>query len=146
MTTLALLLGGHVRVGLEDNVYYRRGELAKSNAQLVERAVRLAHELNRDVATPAQAREMLGLSATPTRYDEPVPMRGPRHRRQLFKSWRLLPRAPSHACARRSEDCSFSRSPLAQLSASDGPLCSATGCDKRGHSVQSSVWPQEVSS
>ena len=70
MTTLAILLGGHVRVGLEDNVYYRRGELAKSNAQLVERAVRLSHELNRDVATPAQAREMLGLSATPTRHDD----------------------------------------------------------------------------
>jgi 3-keto-5-aminohexanoate cleavage enzyme len=68
MTTFSLLLGGHVRVGLEDNVYYRRGEKAKSNAQLVERAVRLANELNREVATPAQAREMLGISATPTRY------------------------------------------------------------------------------
>jgi 3-keto-5-aminohexanoate cleavage enzyme len=63
MTTLALLLGGHVRVGLEDNVYYRRGELARSNAQLVERAVRLARELGRDVATPQQARQMLGLAA-----------------------------------------------------------------------------------
>ena len=63
MTTLAVLLGGHVRVGLEDNVYYRRGELAQSNAQLVDRAVRIAHELNREVATPAQAREMLGLEA-----------------------------------------------------------------------------------
>jgi 3-keto-5-aminohexanoate cleavage enzyme len=68
MTTLAILLGGHVRVGLEDNVYYKRGELAKNNAQLVERTVRLCRELNRDVATPAQARAMLGLSATPTRY------------------------------------------------------------------------------
>jgi 3-keto-5-aminohexanoate cleavage enzyme len=68
MTTLAILLGGHVRVGLEDNVYYRRGELAKSNAQLVERAVRLCNELNREVATPAQARQMLGLSETPTAY------------------------------------------------------------------------------
>jgi 3-keto-5-aminohexanoate cleavage enzyme len=68
MTTLALLLGGHVRVGLEDNVYYRRGELATSNAQLVERAVRLAHELNREVATPGQARSLLGISATPSRY------------------------------------------------------------------------------
>ncbi len=68
MTTLASLIGGHVRVGLEDNVYYRRGEKAKSNAQLVERAVRVARELNRDVATPAQAREMLGLSPTPTSY------------------------------------------------------------------------------
>lgn len=68
MTTLAILLGGHVRVGLEDNVYYRRGELATSNAQLVERTVRICHELNREVATPAQARRMLGLSATPTSY------------------------------------------------------------------------------
>ncbi len=68
MTTLAIILGGHVRVGLEDNVYYRRGEKAESNRQLVEREVRLIHELNREVATPAQAREMLGLSATPTRY------------------------------------------------------------------------------
>lgn len=69
MTTLATLIGGHVRVGLEDNVYYRRGEKAKSNAQLVDRAVRVAVELNREIATPAQAREMLGLSPTPTQYD-----------------------------------------------------------------------------
>lgn len=68
MTTLAIMLGGHARVGLEDNVYYRRGELAKSNAQLVERTVRIAHEFNRDIATPAQARAMLGLSSTPSRY------------------------------------------------------------------------------
>jgi 3-keto-5-aminohexanoate cleavage enzyme len=68
MTTLSTLMGGHVRVGLEDNVYYRRGEKAKSNVQLVERAVRIAHELNREVATPAQARELLGISATPTQY------------------------------------------------------------------------------
>lgn len=68
MTTMALILGGHVRVGLEDNVYYKRGELARSNAQLVERAVRLAHELGREVATPAQARAMLGLSPNPTSY------------------------------------------------------------------------------
>ena len=63
MTTLALILGGHVRVGLEDNVYYRRGELARGNAQLVERTVRLARELGREIATPLQARQMLGLSA-----------------------------------------------------------------------------------
>ena len=63
ITTLALILGGHLRVGMEDNVYYRRGEKAKSNAQFVERAVRIVHELNREVATPAQAREMLGLGA-----------------------------------------------------------------------------------
>lgn len=65
MTTLALLLGGHVRVGLEDNVYYRRGELARSNGQLVARAARLAEELNRDVATAAEARTMLGLPPAP---------------------------------------------------------------------------------
>ncbi len=70
MTTLALLLGGHVRVGLEDNVYYRRGEKASGNAQLVARAVRLAHELGREVATPAQARQMLGIAAQPSRYDD----------------------------------------------------------------------------
>lgn len=68
LTTLAILMGGHVRVGLEDNIYYRRGEKAKSNKQLVERAVRLAHELNREVATPAQARAMLALSPTPHQF------------------------------------------------------------------------------
>lgn len=68
MTTLATLMGGHVRVGLEDNIYYRRGEKAKSNAQLVERCVRIAHELNREIATPAQAREMLGMSSNPSQY------------------------------------------------------------------------------
>ncbi|WP_273837720.1 3-keto-5-aminohexanoate cleavage protein [Halococcus sp. PRR34] len=57
--TMGILFGGHVRVGLEDNVYYRRGELAESNAQLVERVVRVAEELGREVATPAQAREIL---------------------------------------------------------------------------------------
>ncbi|RDI72092.1 BKACE family enzyme [Halopelagius longus] len=58
---MGILLGGHVRVGLEDNVYYRRGELAESNAQLVERTVRVAEELGREVATPSQARDILGL-------------------------------------------------------------------------------------
>jgi 3-keto-5-aminohexanoate cleavage enzyme len=70
LTTLALLLGGHVRVGLEDNIYYRRGEKAESNAQLVARAVRIASELNRAVATPAQARAILGLPAQPSRHDD----------------------------------------------------------------------------
>jgi 3-keto-5-aminohexanoate cleavage enzyme len=62
LTTLATLMGGHVRVGLEDNVYYARGQKAKGNAELVQRSVRIAHELNRPVATPAQARSMLGLT------------------------------------------------------------------------------------
>ena len=61
LTTIGILLGGHVRVGLEDNVYYRRGELADSNAQLVERTARIAGELGRPVATPSQARGILGL-------------------------------------------------------------------------------------
>jgi 3-keto-5-aminohexanoate cleavage enzyme len=58
---MGVLFGGHVRVGLEDNVYYRRGELAESNAQLVERVADLAATLGRPVASPAQAREILGL-------------------------------------------------------------------------------------
>ncbi|MFB6197333.1 MAG: 3-keto-5-aminohexanoate cleavage protein, partial [Halobacteriaceae archaeon] len=61
LTTMGLILGGHVRVGLEDNVYYSRGELATSNAQLVKRTVRIAEELGRPVATPTEAREILGL-------------------------------------------------------------------------------------
>lgn len=55
----AILLGGHVRTGLEDNVFYRKGELATSNAQFVERIVRLARELGREIATPEQARAMM---------------------------------------------------------------------------------------
>jgi 3-keto-5-aminohexanoate cleavage enzyme len=58
---LAIVLGGHVRVGLEDSIYYRRGELATSNAQLVARVARLAEEAGRELATPAEARAILGL-------------------------------------------------------------------------------------
>ncbi len=57
----AIVMGGHVRVGFEDNIYYRKGELAKSNAQLVERIVRIAKEVGREIATPDEAREMLGI-------------------------------------------------------------------------------------
>jgi 3-keto-5-aminohexanoate cleavage enzyme len=57
----AILMGGHVRVGLEDNINYTKGVPAKSNAQLVERIVRLAKELGREVATPAEARQILGI-------------------------------------------------------------------------------------
>ncbi|NLE10587.1 MAG: 3-keto-5-aminohexanoate cleavage protein [Actinobacteria bacterium] len=59
--TYGLLKGGSVRVGMEDNIYYRYGELATSNAQLVERMVRIINELEMDVATPEEAREILGL-------------------------------------------------------------------------------------
>lgn len=63
MIALAIALGHHVRVGLEDNLFYGPHDLAKSNAQFVERVVRIAKELGRPIATPAQAREMMGLGA-----------------------------------------------------------------------------------
>jgi uncharacterized protein (DUF849 family) len=59
----ALLLGGHARVGLEDNLYYRHGELA-TNVQLTERIVRIIRELDMEPATPAEAREIMGLPRT----------------------------------------------------------------------------------
>ena len=59
--TIALAMGGNVRVGFEDSIYYRKGQLARSNAELVARIARVAHELDRPVATPAQAREILQL-------------------------------------------------------------------------------------
>lgn len=61
MNVQAIAMGGHARTGLEDNIYYRRGELATSNAQLVARLVRIARECGREPATPAEAREILGL-------------------------------------------------------------------------------------
>ncbi len=60
MAMMAMAMGGHVRVGLEDNIYYSKGILAKSNAQLVERVVRIAREFGREIATPADARNQLG--------------------------------------------------------------------------------------
>ncbi len=60
MNLHAVLMGGHVRVGLEDNIYYKKGELA-TNERLVERIVRLSKELGREVATPDEARKILGL-------------------------------------------------------------------------------------
>jgi 3-keto-5-aminohexanoate cleavage enzyme len=59
--TLSMLLGGNVRVGLEDNIYYAKGQLAESNAQLVARMVRIARELGKEPATPDEARQYLGL-------------------------------------------------------------------------------------
>lgn len=56
-----LAMGGHVRVGMEDNVYYAPGELAKSNAQLVTRAANIIREMGGEVATPEDTREILGL-------------------------------------------------------------------------------------
>ncbi|MCG8633794.1 MAG: 3-keto-5-aminohexanoate cleavage protein [Desulfobacterales bacterium] len=61
MATLGMILGGCVRIGLEDNIYYAKGELASSNAQLVARIVRLAKELGKTPATPDEARQYFGL-------------------------------------------------------------------------------------
>lgn len=61
MGVLGILLGGHVRVGLEDNLYYAKGVLA-SNEMLVERIVHIATELGREIASPNEARAILGLS------------------------------------------------------------------------------------
>ena len=60
--TAAVIMGGHVRVGFEDNIYYTKGVLAESNAQLVERIVRVAEIHSRPVATPDEARAILKLS------------------------------------------------------------------------------------
>jgi 3-keto-5-aminohexanoate cleavage enzyme len=61
-TVLSILLGGHVRVGFEDNIYYRKGELAESNAQLVARIARIGRELGCQIATPHEARDILGIN------------------------------------------------------------------------------------
>jgi 3-keto-5-aminohexanoate cleavage enzyme len=61
MAMIAMVMGGHVRVGLEDNTYYSKGVLAKNNAQLVERVVRIAKEFGREIATPQESKKILNL-------------------------------------------------------------------------------------
>lgn len=61
LAAAAIIDGGHVRVGFEDNVYLSKGVLAKSNGELVEKVVRIAKEFGREIATPAEARKILGL-------------------------------------------------------------------------------------
>jgi 3-keto-5-aminohexanoate cleavage enzyme len=61
----AMAMGGHVRTGLEDNIYYHKGQLAESNAQLVERVVRIAGEIGRPIASPTETRAILGLPRQP---------------------------------------------------------------------------------
>ncbi|MGE5649917.1 MAG: 3-keto-5-aminohexanoate cleavage protein [Bacillota bacterium] len=63
LALMAIVLGGHVRVGFEDNIYYRKGELAVSNAQLVERVAAISRAMDRPVATPDEARRILGIRA-----------------------------------------------------------------------------------
>ena len=61
MGTTALLMGGNVRVGLEDSMFVEKGRMAKSNAEQVEKIVKIAKELGIDSATPDEARQILGL-------------------------------------------------------------------------------------
>ena len=58
----AVALGGNIRVGMEDNVMYAKGQLAESNVQFIERAVRVIKEYGKEVATPDEARQILGLA------------------------------------------------------------------------------------
>jgi len=62
MAMMGMVMGGHVRVGLEDNIYYSKGVLAHDNAQLVDRVVRIAKEFGREIANPSEARKILGLA------------------------------------------------------------------------------------
>ncbi|XMB86188.1 3-keto-5-aminohexanoate cleavage protein [Mycoplasmatota bacterium WC44] len=61
LAVASIIEGGHVRVGLEDNIYIRKGVLAKSNGELVDKVVRLAFEFGREIATPDEARKILGI-------------------------------------------------------------------------------------
>jgi uncharacterized protein (DUF849 family) len=63
MLALSYLAGGHVRVGLEDSVYLAKGELAPSNASMVEKARRIVQDLGGQIASPAEARAIVGLPA-----------------------------------------------------------------------------------
>lgn len=61
LSVTAIAMGGHVRVGIEDNIYFRKGEMATSNAQLIERIANISRLMDREIATVKQAKEMLGL-------------------------------------------------------------------------------------
>lgn len=61
MLAQSYVLGGHVRVGMEDNLYIKKGELCRDNAQLVEKAVNIVEELGGNIASPSEARQILGL-------------------------------------------------------------------------------------
>jgi 3-keto-5-aminohexanoate cleavage enzyme len=65
LTVMNMSIGGHARAGFEDTPYYTGGELATSNAQLIDRIVRIAGELGREPATPHEARRALGIQQTP---------------------------------------------------------------------------------
>jgi 3-keto-5-aminohexanoate cleavage enzyme len=61
LTVAAMCMGGNLRTGLEDNVYYKKGELAINNAQLVEKMVKIAKELGREIATIDETKEAFGI-------------------------------------------------------------------------------------
>jgi len=61
VTVGAIVMGGHVRVGLEDNIYLKKGVLAKSNGELVTRVVEIADIFGREIATPNEARRILSI-------------------------------------------------------------------------------------
>src|SRR3954452_20276769 len=61
LVTVGAILGGNVRVGLEDSIYLEKGRLAESNAEQVEKIARILGELSLEIATPDEAREMLAL-------------------------------------------------------------------------------------
>ncbi len=61
MATASIIMGGNVRVGFEDTLYIERGVLAKSNGELVEKVVKIANILGREIATPDEAREILSI-------------------------------------------------------------------------------------
>ena len=62
-----IALGGHLRVGMEDNIYYRKGQLAKSNVEFVERTKRMVAEIDKTIATPDEARQILNLKNCPVK-------------------------------------------------------------------------------
>lgn len=68
LVAMGIAMGLNVRVGMEDNIYLEKGRLAKSNAELVEKCVSIAKMLGRRIATPAEARELMGISAEPRQY------------------------------------------------------------------------------
>jgi 3-keto-5-aminohexanoate cleavage enzyme len=61
MAIIGMVMGGHARVGLEDNIYFSKNVLAKSNAELVERVVKITREYGREIASPKEARKILNL-------------------------------------------------------------------------------------
>lgn len=68
MTTMGIILGGNVRVGLEDSIYLQRGVKLKSNAEAVTKIAGIAGELGREIASPQQARKIMGVSEIPSKY------------------------------------------------------------------------------